>query len=292
MKSLQLVITDPCTKQWNEIEQANGKHYCSSCEKNILDLSDKTDEELFRFFQRKKENVCARVVESQLNRKLSLPVHKINWHWLMPFALGAIVVNPALAQNSKPVLTQGNNSFKLLPSGNPDWQILDSVKNTFTGNVISQRDSTPLAGVKISKKGYENVLAVSDANGQFQLRLSDSDRLSQYVFKLNTFEAVETAISDRMIVRLTDLRRVMLGGISVVKVDKTPLYVVFSGNKSCTVAASEMHKISPEWIENMEVVKRNQATALYGKKGKNGVIQIWIKKAYRKKFAFTQKSSL
>jgi len=107
MKNLQLILTNPCSQQWSDIEQLDGKHHCSKCKKNIVDLTNKSDAELISFFKHKSDNLCARLLASQMNRELILPTVKIGWQWLMPIALAALVISPAQAQKTKPAVVQG-----------------------------------------------------------------------------------------------------------------------------------------------------------------------------------------
>ncbi|RBQ01916.1 hypothetical protein [Pedobacter miscanthi] len=107
MKNLQLILTNPCAQQWSGIEQPEGKHHCSKCQKNIIDLTSKSDTELADFFKHKSANVCARLLASQMNRELILPPAKISWQWLMPIALAVLAISPAQAQKIKPAVVKG-----------------------------------------------------------------------------------------------------------------------------------------------------------------------------------------
>ena len=98
------MLTNPCTQQWSEIERTDGMHYCELCEKNIVDLTTKTDAELIRFFQDKDTNVYGRLLASQLNRELVLPVSKIKWQLLMPLAFGSFVISPAHSNAQQPMV--------------------------------------------------------------------------------------------------------------------------------------------------------------------------------------------
>ena len=53
MKYLQLQLTNPCSEQWDDMQQAGAGRYCDRCEKNIIDLTSKSDAELIRFFKNK-----------------------------------------------------------------------------------------------------------------------------------------------------------------------------------------------------------------------------------------------
>ncbi|GGI29069.1 hypothetical protein [Pedobacter mendelii] len=288
MKRIQLLLTQPCTEQWSDIERADGLHHCGRCEKNILDLTTQSDEELIDFFRHKNDNICGRLLASQLNRALVLPSVKINWHWLMPLAFGAFVVNPSQAQNLKPVVVQNDQASKF-PSAPMDLtDTLAPVNIVITGKVVDNLSGNLLVGVKVRRKGYENVLAITDLNGRFEFSTTDKDMLSKFIFSLGGYSSVETNINDKIIVQLIAERKIMLGGISSVSLDRKPLYLVFAGNKNCIIDASRMNEISPDWIENIEVLQDAKATAIYGAKGANGVIKISLKKVFKNKFKFSK----
>jgi len=60
------------------MQQVGTGRYCDRCKKNIVDLTTKSDAELLQFFKNKEENVCGRLLSSQLNRKLALPTSKVS----------------------------------------------------------------------------------------------------------------------------------------------------------------------------------------------------------------------
>ncbi|RYF99697.1 MAG: hypothetical protein EOO07_36415, partial [Chitinophagaceae bacterium] len=91
MKKQQLLLTNPCTENWDDMQTSKVGRYCETCTKHIVDLTTKTDAELIAFFKKKKENVCGRLLSSQLNRDLVTPPQKSNWQWLLPIALGASI---------------------------------------------------------------------------------------------------------------------------------------------------------------------------------------------------------
>jgi TonB-dependent SusC/RagA subfamily outer membrane receptor len=288
MKSLQLVLTKPCTQQWSDIERADGNHHCSRCEKNIVDLTTKSDKELIQFFKNKSDHVCGRLLDSQLNRELVLPSPKLNWQWLVPFAFTALIVSPAKAQKLKPVAVQSDQHSKSSLTAVELSNTLPPLDTIITGKVVNQVNGNALAGVEIRKKGEEKVLAVTDSSGRFDLNVTDQDRLSKFTFNLAGFSKTETEINDKIVVKLSAERRIMLGGISTLSLNKQPLYYVLAGNKSCVLDPSRMSEISPDWIEKIDVLKDASATALYGSRGANGVILIEIKKQYRKKIKFSE----
>jgi TonB-dependent SusC/RagA subfamily outer membrane receptor len=285
LKKLQLVLTNPCTKQWNELMPNGEGRYCNSCEKNLVDLSNKTDAELINFFKRKNNNVCGRLLSTQLNRELVLPPAKIGWQWLMPLAIGAMIVSPAQANELKPVIEQLD-----LPSRTADVLVKQPIPvHIFRGTVIDEGTGKPLNGVKVRQKGFGNVMAVTDSTGKFEVNFPDVKLARMLTFELSGYGKVEAEVNNEMVVKMAFVRMLILGGISSVSLNREPLYMVYAGKKSCSIAASRIKEIKPEWIEKIDILKDVQATALYGSKAANGVILIEIKTAYVKKIDFTQK---
>lgn len=282
-------MTNPCSEQWDDMQQAGTGRYCDHCEKNILDLTTKSDAELIQFFKNKKDNVCGRLLSSQLNRKLVLPSSKVSWHWLMPLAMGAIVVTPAQAQNLKPVMVHSDQTSALFSASVETAVKQPVLTDTISGRVLDDLTSKPLKGVRVRQKGFENVLAITDSTGRFELGITEGNMAIPFIFELIGYSALETSLNDDMVVKLAPVRNIMLGGISTISLDQKPLYLVYAGKKSCTIDASRLTEISPDWIEKVEVLKDAKATALYGSKAANGVILIEIKKAYARKIDFSQK---
>lgn len=263
------------------MQATDAGRYCDSCEKHILDLTNKPDAELIQFFKKKKDNVCGRLLASQLNRELLLPPSKAGWHWLLPLAIGAIAVSPAQAKELRPVTMQ-----TALPVVSVESAVkLPVAVDTLSGTVVDDRTAEPLKGVKVRQKGFENVLAITDSAGKFELSMA----ATLCTFELNGYARVEAQLNAGMVVKLSMERIIMLGGISTIPLNKEPMYLIYTGKKSCAINASRLKEISPDWIEKVEILKDAKATSLYGSKAANGVILIEIKKAYAKKINFSQK---
>jgi TonB-dependent SusC/RagA subfamily outer membrane receptor len=279
---LQLILTNPCTKDWDDLPEAGPGRYCDSCEKHIVDLSDKSDAELIRFFQKKKENVCGRLLSGQLNRELVQPIQKANWAWLLPLAVGAIFTTPAKATELRPLTHVIDDSQKPYNPINEDTTTAIKA-DTVGGHIIDQSTGKPLAGVKVKQRGFQNVLAVSDSAGRFELAQAKDMLSSSYTFELPNYSSLDWKITDGMEVKMIDARRVRIGGVSVSGITPGPLYVLTSGKKTWTVDQFNLQELPQDWIEQIEILKDAQATALYGAKGANGVILIKVNKAYAKK---------
>ncbi|WP_192821129.1 hypothetical protein [Rufibacter sp. LB8] len=63
--------------------------------------------------------------------------------------------------------------------------------------------------------------------------------------------------------------------------DKSPLYLVKSPTGDIALKQEMLKTINPEWIQSIDVLKSEAATALYEANGKNGVVLISIKPAHQ-----------
>ncbi len=85
MQQFQLSIPEPCHQSWQGMTPTQQGRFCSACAKEVVDFSMMTDDEVLNYFNNKKDdNVCGRVLPSQLERAIApshLPVKKRFWYW-------------------------------------------------------------------------------------------------------------------------------------------------------------------------------------------------------------------
>lgn len=289
MKKLQLILTNPCSENWDEMQPDKAGRYCESCAKHIVDLTAKSDKELIDFFKKKKDNLCGRLLSTQLDRELIKPPQKSNWYWLFPIALGTSVFMPSKSKGITPIIVQNNNilfrDFSIIKSLSNNVTILDTIQ----GKILDENTNKPLVGVKIKTKGSNNVIAITDSLGNFKLSLTENEKTTTLFFELTGYIIVEKSITDDMIVKLKKELRIMLGAVSIKSTSNKPLYIITNGKKSYIADVKQSEKINPDWIEKIDILKDANATALYGSKAANGVILMRIKKKFANKVNFLKK---
>ncbi|TKC10233.1 hypothetical protein FA048_08535 [Pedobacter polaris] len=289
MKKLHLVLTNPCSENWNEMQPAKAGRFCDQCTKHIIDLTAKTDTELIDFFKNKKANVCGRLLSTQLNRELTVPRQRPNWYWLMPIALGVSIFSPLKSLGFTPIISQnGNNPLPRNSSSQQSNLVEDPIVDIVKGKVVDVNIGKPLVGVKIKYKNFNNVVALTDSSGNFTLSVAEEDKTNILLFEAAGYDKKEMSITADMVVKMKEIV-IMLGGISSISTTKEPLYVIYYGNKSCVANANQVKSINPNWIEKLDILKDASATALYGSKAANGVILMGIKKEFKNKIDFSKK---
>jgi len=99
----------------------------------------------------------------------------------MPLALAALAISPAQAQKIKQAVIQNAGQNKDANETTPLSAGLPTIQITIKGTVVDQTTSMALASVKLRQMGKENVQAITDTLGRFELNLSDRDKLSKFI---------------------------------------------------------------------------------------------------------------
>jgi len=206
---------------------------------------------------------------------------------LFTFALLGAAIGPSHAQSPKPVVHDINKSTEPL-SPNNSTIVLVSPINLFSGTVIDSATSKPIAGVKLRQVGFQNVLAVTDLAGKFELNAINVNTKVAYGFELNGVLVASHFLQDKMTVKIARPKTIWLGGVVAGSSPRKPIYIVYSGNKNCELNATTFALLSPDWVEKIDVMEASKAIATYGKKATNGVVLIGIKKAFANRFHFSK----
>lgn len=110
--------------------------FCNNCQKCVVDFTSYSDEELYKFLQKhRNEQVCGRVKSTQLNRPITLPVqpHSTLYKWIIAAGLALVISavpdSPAFAQAPHTQEhVQDNN--KKLPKPNNTQKVSGTVYNS------------------------------------------------------------------------------------------------------------------------------------------------------------------
>lgn len=163
-KKFSIEITSPCHENFNNMTpNANGS-FCSSCAKNVIDLSTKTNREVAQFIAKSKDkNICARLSVSQLEQTFEYETHPKNHNFKYAVAMAASVLltSNLVAQESKqPVTTVQTCEAKPIKHliGKMAVQQQKMTVVTIKGFVLDKKTNKP-----ISAETYPNILIY--ANG-------------------------------------------------------------------------------------------------------------------------------
>src|ERR1700749_3191609 len=68
--SFVLKIQKPCSEKWSAMTVNDAGKFCSNCQKNVIDFSTCSDDEIIRVLEKMDGKICGRLKQSQLNRIL------------------------------------------------------------------------------------------------------------------------------------------------------------------------------------------------------------------------------
>src|SRR4029079_1236463 len=102
-KKLQLQVPTPCHENWENMTATERGRFCASCQKQVIDFSNKSDREVAMFFKKPSTgSVCGRFMEDQLNREIEIPKKRIPWlKYFFQFLIPAFLVSYRAAAQGK-----------------------------------------------------------------------------------------------------------------------------------------------------------------------------------------------
>ena len=166
-KTFTLSVSNPCSEKWENFSSTSHGGFCGSCQKEVIDFTAMSDQEIADFFAGNKIKTCGRFRNDQMKSYLMLPHPTINIGFgLMKAGLLSLflflIVKPSVAQSTKPVTevvksATTSSSFK---ADDHTYQI--------AGVVTAEDDGSVLPGVNIYLKHDLTVGTVSDSEGYFE----------------------------------------------------------------------------------------------------------------------------
>jgi hypothetical protein len=100
-KSLQISIPEPCTQNWNDMQQNEQGRFCTHCQKTVIDFSRYSDAALYAFVSKNNGQVCGRFRVHQLNRRISVPPQPHSNLYRMFIGLGMTLLFVPVSQDVK-----------------------------------------------------------------------------------------------------------------------------------------------------------------------------------------------
>jgi CarboxypepD_reg-like domain len=167
-KSFTLSIPTPCHEQWSESTPTEKGAFCGACQKEVIDFTQCSEEQIKDYFIHATRNTCGRFYVKRLitYEETSKPAR--SW-WMAPLlALILLIVSrPALAQQKVKIIYQEQVDKKTIPPNKSD---LVKHEVIIRGMVRSSDDSLGMPRVNVIRKGSAEG-TVTDANGKFELTI-------------------------------------------------------------------------------------------------------------------------
>ena len=197
-KHIQLHIPESCHENWDRMTSVEKGRYCSSCQKQVVDFTGMTDEQLLAFFKRSTGSVCGRFMQDQLGRRIEIPKKRIPWiKYFFQFALPAFLFSFKATAQGKVKVQTGITFMVPAPikikagkeAAVPEYKNEKIIR----GKVMDENDNgIPYASILL--KGTTRVVA-ADSTGNFSLKYNGSEDSCVLISSCAGFQEVETVVN-------------------------------------------------------------------------------------------------
>jgi CarboxypepD_reg-like domain len=216
-KQFALTVPTPCHENWNTFTPTQKGKFCGACQKEVIDFTAWTDDEIKRYFKTTTQSTCGRFKQQQLKLYPTTEVRpKSHSAWAAFVAFLMLLVHePTDAQTATAAQQEQVDEQRQKPIVS---KALTSI--TIKGIVIDDIDSLGLPGVNVVRKGFADGI-VTDADGKFELILNRPQVNETLVISFIGLKTVEVAVSPNQdrnlkIVMTSDVQallgEVVLGG--------------------------------------------------------------------------------
>ncbi|TCC92073.1 carboxypeptidase-like regulatory domain-containing protein [Pedobacter frigiditerrae] len=197
MPNLKITIPKPCAENWENMKPLEQGRFCDSCEKQVLDFTKFSTNELIDYFKYPKGNVCGRMTKVQLENSIPLQNQSSRFKNLSYkiFVASCLTLLTSTKGYSKEIFRNQNIYQDDVKSRKSD----NSAKKTDTlitisGVVKDSSDGLPIPGASILVKDGQS-LTTTDVNGRFKIQIkSGSNQKLILVSKYLGYETMETEI--------------------------------------------------------------------------------------------------
>lgn len=169
-KKFTLEISSPCSENFNKMIPNTIGSFCSSCAKNVIDLSKKSNAEVAKFIaETKDQNICARLKVTQLDHEFEYnETSKINNLKYAAVAASLLLASNVSGQEKTPIKTEVNcpkPSHYLLGKVASNNTVRQALVITVKGKLLDATTNKPF-----SRKMYPNLeLRINDSEKAFRI---------------------------------------------------------------------------------------------------------------------------
>ncbi len=175
-KQVYISIDTPCHEDWNAMTPTAQGAYCKSCNKQVIDFTRKTENEIYDIVTQSGTNLCGRFTQFQLEqpvRKTEIKNGILNWR-----AIAASLATLATVADIKEAKAQ--IVLKEAPALCPVKTPFDTADHRIQGIVIDEETKEPLIGATVWLKNAKLGVATDEA-GKFCFNLNVAEHRNDII---------------------------------------------------------------------------------------------------------------
>jgi len=190
-RQINLNIASPCSEKFENFHSTDSGGYCSSCQKNVIDFTKMSDDEIKWYFKNDAGKTCGRFKASQL-KTYAMPSEQNNYYslkWVKAGLLGFTILFSGKQSVAKPI-----NQSSMPVEVHPEKKSIENkgtttsgVAHTVKGTVVDELGE-PIPGANVVVRGT-TIGTVTDIDGRFILNdVPDNSVLMFYFIGYETQE--------------------------------------------------------------------------------------------------------
>lgn len=221
MKTKQITIPQPCNQPWSAMQQEGKEHFCSSCQKTVIDFTGYEDAAFLAYFQKTTETPCGRLTQRQLDLVIPVPptflFRPANLYKYAAAGLLSITGITTQAQTVATIPTAQNPvaAGNRLTTGEQAQQ--DTI--SFRARVVDENNEG-VAGASVHIMNNAGG-TVTDVDGNFYLSVSVRERNSGVLeiksVGYTTIQTVMNTLTDHAIIKLAPSEQELIGEIVIIR---------------------------------------------------------------------------
>jgi hypothetical protein len=244
-KKLQLKIAEHCHENWDGMTPVQQGKFCGSCQKEVVDFSNMSDQQLVAFFTKPiTGSLCGRFNSEQLNREVQIPRKRIPWlKYFFQIAIPAFLLTikangqkgrPQIMGKIKPVCSKPLMGITVaVENQKPVKPIEAPAAKSIQGKIIDE-SGNPVAYATVMVKGTNNATA-ADGTGNFNINIKEPADITLHISAIG-YEAKEitfnskTSLINVQLIQLSQIKNMPMGEVVVVgrvapkKIKPVPLF--------------------------------------------------------------------
>ena len=217
-KQTSIYIPKPCHEDWNKMTPTQQGKFCGSCNKQVIDFSLMSDQQVLNFLSHQSGKLCGHFDAEQLQRPLMQTKIKKKKSWWMALTMPLLFLfDRSEAQsnvaNKVDTVVQTEERTDLIVGKlvyNPSKQI------TIKGRVVDE-NNVPVSFATITEKGKKNAVA-ANADGYFSIIIEKNNSEVTLIASVVGLENTEQKINfseDSTTIVMMKMNRMLAGDVVV-----------------------------------------------------------------------------
>ncbi|GEQ86621.1 hypothetical protein ULMS_21290 [Patiriisocius marinistellae] len=202
-KTILVKIPKPCHEDWKKMTLTEKGRHCASCEKEVTDFTQKSDEQIFKILK-ENPNSCGRFKKTQLNREIIL--QRKSTTSLAPYAASLLLPLTLLGSLNSKASSKENKTesvYKSIGIGKFSDTTIPSKAVNLTIGVVTDGFGNAIKNVKITSI-ETGVVSYTNYKGEYKITCNHGETL---LFEAANFDPSKIIIKNQNKIKNVSLNK-------------------------------------------------------------------------------------